>query len=209
MGKIENDELIKKRNAHFIRAFEYVASVLELSQGELAETIGSKSAYISNFRKGLRPVPDETISGLINISSSKPGLQIFSEYLYGNSDIMLLSNVSDEEMVTAKMRSGNPDFEELNKRNKDAELLQKISERSKNIQMSVLGHIVEEPKVNNGMVSEDDPIPHLPTWADTLLGIISKQVAENEVLHAELKQSISEVIEIKEQLSELLKKLNK
>ena len=209
MGKIENDELRKKRNAHFIRAFEYVASVLELSQGELAETIGSKSAYISNFRKGLRPVPDETISGLINISSSKPGLQIFSEYLYGNSDIMLLSNVSDEEMVTAKMRSGNPDFEELNKRNKDAELLQKISERSKNIQMSVLGHIVEEPKVNNGMVSEDDPIPHLPTWADTLLGIISKQVAENEVLHAELKQSISEVIEIKEQLSELLKKLNK
>ena len=209
MGKIENDELIKKRNAHFIRSFEYVASVLELSQGELAETIGSKSAYISNFRKGLRPVPDETISGLINISSSKPGLQIFSEYLYGNSDIMLLSNVSDEEMVTAKMRSGNPDFEELNKRNKDAELLQKISERSKNIQMSVLGHIVEEPKVNNGMVSEDDPIPHLPTWADTLLGIISKQVAENEVLHAELKQSISEVIEIKEQLSELLKKLNK
>ena len=131
MSKIENDEQRKIRNAHFIRAFEYVASVLELGQGELAERIGSKSSYISNFKKGLRPVPPETITGLINISASKPGLQIFSEYLYGNSDIMLLANVSDEEMAAAKSRSGNPDYEAIHKRDKEAHAYNK----SRTVQM--------------------------------------------------------------------------
>jgi transcriptional regulator with XRE-family HTH domain len=83
----------------------------------------------------------------------------------------------------------------------------KITERAHDIQMAVLGHHVEEPEVIEGMAADDDPRPHLPTWADTLLGILSKQIAENEVLHAELKQSISEVQEMKSQLSDLLTKI--
>ena len=206
MGKIENDELRKIKNAHFLRAFEHVASVLQLSQGELAESIGSKSSYISNFRKGLRPVPDETINGLINISASKPGLQIFSEYLYGNSEIMLLANVTDEEMASAKMRSGNPDYEVLHKRDVESSRLQKVTQRSNDIQMAVLGHIAEEPKVTEGIAADEDPRSYLPAWADTLLGILSKQIAENEVLHSELKQSISDLHTMQHQLSELLSK---
>lgn len=73
--------------------------------------------------------------------------------------------------------------------------------------MSVLGHLVKEPEVIEGMAADDDPRPHLPTWADTLLGILSKQIAENEVLHSELKQSIAEVNEIKHQLAELIGKI--
>ena len=73
--------------------------------------------------------------------------------------------------------------------------------------MAVLGHLVNEHEVIEGMAADDDPRPHLPTWADTLLGILSKQIAENEVLHAELKQSISEVQEMKSQLSDLLTKI--
>jgi hypothetical protein len=73
--------------------------------------------------------------------------------------------------------------------------------------MAVLGHFINEPEVIEGMAADDDPRPHLPTWADTLLGILSKQIAENEVLHAELKQSISEVQEMKSQLSDLLTKI--
>jgi transcriptional regulator with XRE-family HTH domain len=83
----------------------------------------------------------------------------------------------------------------------------KITERAHDIQIAVLGHLVNEPEVIEGMAADDDPRPHLPTWADTLLGILSKQIAENEVLHAELKQSISEVQEMKSQLSDLLTKI--
>lgn len=83
----------------------------------------------------------------------------------------------------------------------------KITERAHDIQMAVLGHLVKEPEIIEGMAADDDPRPHLPTWADTLLGILSKQIAENEVLHSELKQSISDVQEMKKQLSDLLGKI--
>lgn len=83
----------------------------------------------------------------------------------------------------------------------------KITERAHDIQMAVLGHLVKEPEIIEGKAADDDPRPHLPTWADTLLGILSKQIAENEVLHSELKQSINDVQEMKKQLSELLGKI--
>ena len=83
----------------------------------------------------------------------------------------------------------------------------KITERAHDIQMAVLGHLVNETEVIEGMAADDDPRPYLPTWADTLLGILSKQIAENEVLHSELKQSINDVQEIKKQLSDLLGKI--
>lgn len=82
----------------------------------------------------------------------------------------------------------------------------KITERAHDIQMAVLGHIVKEPEIVEGVAADDDPRPHLPIWADTLLSILSKQIAENEVLHSELKQSIIDVQEMKKQLSELIKK---
>lgn len=75
-----------------------------------------------------------------------------------------------------------------------------ITNRAHDIQMAVLGHQVEEPKVHQMTAADDDPRPHLPTWADTLLGILSKQIAENEVLHSELRQSISEVNKLLETL---------
>ena len=83
----------------------------------------------------------------------------------------------------------------------------KITERANDIQMAVLGHLVKQPEITDGIAAEDDPRPFLPSWADTLLGILSKQIAENEVLHSELRQSISEVQEMKKQLSDLLGKI--
>jgi hypothetical protein len=173
-----------------------------MTQGALAEVIGSKSSYISNYRNGIRPVPEGVIENLINISAKKPELHIFSEYLYGNSDIMLLANVTDEEMASAKMRSGNPDYEVLHKRDVESSRLQKVTQRSNDIQMAVLGHIAEEPKVTAGIAADEDPRSCLPAWADTLLGILSKQIAENEILHQELKDTT-------EKLNEIIKKLQK
>lgn len=60
-----------------------------------------------------------------------------------------------------------------------------------------------------GMVSEDVPSESLPLWADTLIRIMSKQIAENEALHSELRRSINEVSELKTQLSHLLQSLPK
>lgn len=82
-----------------------------------------------------------------------------------------------------------------------------ITNRAQDIQRSVLGHVVEEQKGNGGVASEEDIRPFIPTWADTLLSILSKQIAENEVLHAELRQSISDVQEMKEQLSIIIEKI--
>lgn len=121
MGKIKNDELRKIRNDHFIRAFDHVKNALGMKQGQLAEAIGSQNAYISNFRNGIRPVPDETIEELIRISASKPGLQIYREYLYGNSDIMLLANVTDEDIAEAEMRKNNPDYDIMKQRREESE----------------------------------------------------------------------------------------
>ena len=83
----------------------------------------------------------------------------------------------------------------------------KITERCHNIQMAVLGHLVKEPEIIEGLAADDDPAPHLPSWADALMGILSKQIAENEILHAELRQSINEVNEMKEKLNELIIKI--
>lgn len=121
MGKIENDELRKQKNANFMKAFKYVAEKLGMNQGQLAKAIGSKSAYISNFSKGLRPVPEDTIDRLVNISAKIPNGQIFREYLLGNSNIMLLANVTDEEMEETKRRTMNPDYDVMQQRLKEKE----------------------------------------------------------------------------------------
>lgn len=61
----------------------------------------------------------------------------------------------------------------------------------------------------SGMVSEDVPSESLPLWADPLIRIMSKQIAENEALHSELRDSINELSRLKTQLSHLIQSLSK
>lgn len=70
---------------------------------------------------------------------------------------------------------------------------------------AVLGRYPAPP----GMVSEDVPSESLPLWADTLISIMSKQIAENEALHSELRDSINELSKLKIQLSHLIQSLSK
>lgn len=70
---------------------------------------------------------------------------------------------------------------------------------------AVLGRYPSPP----GMVSEDVPSESLPLWADTLIRIMSKQIAENEALHSELRDSINELSKLKIQLSHLIQSLSK
>lgn len=121
MGKKDNDALRRKKNEHFIRAFNYVATARNMNQGELATAIGSKSAYISGYKSGIRPVTDEVIEGLVRESCVEPSQQIYREYLLGNSDIMLLANVTDEELAEVELRRNNPDYETMQQRLHDSE----------------------------------------------------------------------------------------
>lgn len=121
MSKKDNDALRRKKNDHFIRAFNYVATARNMNQGELATAIGSKSAYISGYKSGIRPVTDEVIEGLVRESCVEPSQQIYREYLFGNSDIMLLANVTDEELAEVELRRNNPDYDTLQQRLRNSE----------------------------------------------------------------------------------------
>ena len=56
---------------------------------------------------------------------------------------------------------------------------------------------------------EDDKTPYttLPKWADNLIGIMSKQIKENEALNRELRQSITEVNALRTEFQKLLEKI--
>ena len=47
----------------------------------------------------------------------------------------------------------------------------------------------------------------IPRWADNLIDILSQQIKENEALHRELRQSITEVNTLRTDLQKLIKKI--
>lgn len=191
MGRIENDKIRKAKNEHFIKAFEYVAKALKMSQGKLAEAIGSKSSYISNFKNGIRPVPDDTIERLISISRTKAGLQLFSEYLYGNSDIMLLTNVTDKEMTDAKMRRDNPDY--------DAVLAQREKhweEMEKQIQPSIEYHVDPGSQMNATIAAQMQTIETLKASITRMEESYKRELKAKE----DVIQSLNDQITIRDQL---------
>ena len=53
-------------------------------------------------------------------------------------------------------------------------------------------------------LSERHPFPQ---WADNLIDILSQQIKENEALHRELRQSITEVNTLRTDLQKLIKKI--
>lgn len=161
---------------------------------QLAEMTGINAVTFTRIKKNeIKSVSTETFWKLNNAFNKRYNIKWFQ----GDSQYMLLAD------YLAAKQNNEYDIPSNDMRQ------QAIMQRAHDIQLKVLGHIVQEPSISPDHASDEDPRPHLPVWADTLLGIISKQVAENEVLHAELKHSIAEVNEIKTQLSELLKNINK
>lgn len=128
MGKIDNIELRKQKNAPFCKAFDYIAELKEVSDKVLAELIGSKGPYISMYRAGTKPVPMEIMENLVLQSEGELNM----EYLRGNSDYMLLRNVPDDEMVEMQLRKGNPDYEVI-KRAKEKENKPQVHTKSEPI----------------------------------------------------------------------------
>ena len=118
MTEEERIEENRKRNKPFNTAFKFFADYLvNGSQKDMCELMNIPAPRISEVIKDKKPVNDKLINALINLSAKK-GMQIYNEYLYGHSDIMLLENVTDEEMAEASLRKSNPDYEKMMKHKK-------------------------------------------------------------------------------------------
>lgn len=167
-------EMNKMNNKPFITAFKYFAGILtERSQKRLCELMGIPSSRISEYNTGKKPVSEEAINALIRVSA-KHGRQIYSEYLHGNSDIMLLENVTDEEMADAEMRKNNPDYELIKSRKKRGEE----------------NHTDQSSLINAALAAKDDAIESLKRelqTKDETIQALRDQLATKDQLIAEQK----------------------
>jgi plasmid maintenance system antidote protein VapI len=121
MTEEERIEENHKRNKPFNTAFKFFADYLvNGSQKDMCELMGVQAPRVSEVIKDKKPVNDKLINALINLSAKK-GMQIYSEYLYGHSDTMLLENVTDEEMAEVSLRKSNPDYEKMKKQKENQE----------------------------------------------------------------------------------------
>lgn len=116
---MELDEKLEERkrgNAPFLAAFEYVRSMLSLTKGKMCELLNVKASRLSEWDKGVNPVPQPVKYALIQISVEKDIGQISIDYLDGYTDIMLQDNIPDDELAEIKMRRSNPDYDQLKAR---------------------------------------------------------------------------------------------
>jgi len=189
MGKIENDALRKIKNEHFVKAFKFIAQRLRLGQGKLAEVIGSKNSYISMYKNGQKPVPEETIERLIAFSCKEPGLQIYREYLYGNSDIMLFANVSDEEIAEAELRKNNPDYDAMKNRReeKEKEILDMIKENGTSY------HVDEGSMINMTISAQMGCIESLKQQVEDARADLKREKRNADERIADLKSQIADL----------------
>lgn len=158
---------IKQENERFLRAFEYIRKSKGLTQAQFAEILGTNSSLISLYKSGKKRVGNDIINRLLMASSGV----IYRRYITGQSDYMLLENVSDEQFRKDMEKEKNPDYE----------LMHGIEDKSK-------------------YGSEE-----IPKWADTLIGIMSEQIKQNEALTRELRQSIADVNTLRDDLRRLIR----
>lgn len=116
MESNEKLEERKRNNAPFLTAFEHVRKLLNLTKGEMCKMLDVKAPRLSEWDKGEKPVPDPVKCALVDLSSHKNIGQISMDYLDGYTDIMLLSNIPDDELAEIKMRRSNPDYDKLKAR---------------------------------------------------------------------------------------------
>ena len=195
MAEDERIEERKQFNANFLRAFDVLKNEKNTTQDVLARMLSTNSSYISACRKGEKKVGTDLMERLARAFNGRLNMR----FLRNESQYMLLANVPDEE----KQNESNPDYPIL-KQQKEA--------RANQIQMAVLGHLAQQPTPAHGNTAndeEEDSYMRLPTWADTLLRILSKQIAENESLHAELKQSNAELKQSIADVKEMQTKFDK
>ena len=197
MGKIEDDLRRKIRNEHFARAFDYIAELKQVTQTRLAGLIDCDTSYISKIRNGTRPVTDEAIEALIRVSATIPDGQIYSPFLYGESDYMLLRNVPDEEIIEVERRRNNPDYDLLQQK-KSHEPQAPGDEKAASTIISLASTLVKETEELRRQLSEER------ANIKSLKEQMSAELDDIKSLHATMEADRDTIRAIREQLSTLL-----
>jgi transcriptional regulator with XRE-family HTH domain len=200
MGKAENDLARKQRNEHFLKAFKYVSECKGMTQLELATAIHSKSSYISGYRNGIRPVPEETLDALICISATieNGDGQIYKPYLLGLSDYMLLRNVPDEEIIEVERRRNNPDYDIMRRQKSNGPKEPENDERNVEVIISLASTLIKETEEIRRQLSEErKEVSHL-------MQQLSEELSNVKQIHTDMELEREAIRSIRSQLSSIL-----
>lgn len=120
MSKDSRIEDKKRYNAPYLRAFDYLAKEMRVTQGKLVEMMNGNSSFISAYRSGTKRVGFEYMKRLCEVFSIyfKGERHLNMRYLEGTSQYMLVENIPDEEMHEIMQRDGDPDYDVIKQRNR-------------------------------------------------------------------------------------------
>jgi hypothetical protein len=119
---MEKDSIIedkKRYNAPYLRAFDYLAKEMRVTQGKLVEMMKGNSSFISAYRSGTKRVGFDYMKRLCEVFSIyfKGERHLNMRYLEGTSQYMLVENIPDEEIHEIMQRDGDPDYDVIKQRN--------------------------------------------------------------------------------------------
>ena len=118
MEKDSRNEDKKRYNAPYLRAFDYLAKEMNVTQGKLVEMMKGNSSFISAYRSGTKRVGFDYMKRLYNAFNEyfKGEHVLNMRYLEGTSQCMFVENMTDEEISELRQRDGNPDYDVIMKR---------------------------------------------------------------------------------------------
>ena len=167
MNILTKQDEIKQANERFLRAFEYLRKRKGLTQAQFSKILGTNSSLISLYKSGKKRVGDDIIDRLLMASKGK----IYRRYITGQSDYMLIENVSDEQFLEDERRENNPDYS------------------------------IMQPQKENSQAAEPAPdYVALPRWADSIIQLVNEQVKTIEDLRrevAKLREEVSKLFQNK------------
>jgi hypothetical protein len=119
MEKNSRIEDKKRYNAPYLRAFDYLAKEMRVTQGKLVEMMKGNSSFISAYRSGTKRVGFDYMKRLCEVFSIyfKGERHLNMRYLEGTSQYMLVENIPDEEIHEIMQRDGDPDYDVIKQRN--------------------------------------------------------------------------------------------
>ena len=111
MDEKEKFEANKRHNAPFLRALDVLMKEKNLTQGNAAKLLDTKSGTFSDYKSGKKKAGPEMFGRIARAFDGRLNMH----YLTGESEYMLLANVPDEEILEYTQRESNPDFDVQNK----------------------------------------------------------------------------------------------
>lgn len=139
---------------------------------------------------------------------------IKNKYVEDQKDLARKTGITPttiSRIMTGKVEPKDETLRKLNEAFDNIFNMQYLRGRSTTMLAKYAIYYEQNPEENPMIASEPDTHPYqpIPSWASNLIEILSQQIKENEALHRELRQSISEVNQLKIDLQNALKIIKK